>query len=146
MQPIELKTGSTYWQRIGFLWGMFFLIGFALSAVARRPVMGIFGLVLMFAPALLLLNRRFTWVARLDSEGVVMRSGKRHAWRDFEKVIAVHAVKGGARWHNHYALIFKSGRGRIFDRMLANAPEVLAVVQMLEQGNNPFTGTKKPGV
>jgi hypothetical protein len=139
MNAIEVKTGGAYWKRIGLLWGMFGFIGLVMEAMARRPALGILGLVLMVAPAYMLWSRRVWWIARMDADGVTLRSGKRYAWSDFEKIVDVHAVRGGAKWHNHYELIFKSGRARIFDRMLANADEVLAVVKALERSENPFT-------
>jgi hypothetical protein len=108
--------------------------------MARAPALGILGLVVMISPAWLLYRRRVLWVARIDGDGVTLRSGKRLAWADFEKVVDVQAVRGGARWHNHYELVFRSGRARVFDRMLSNADEVVAAVTALARGTNPFTG------
>jgi hypothetical protein len=144
MNAIEAKTGRQYWRRIAILWAMFGLFGFVITAMAKAPALGIFGLVLMVAPAYLLWSRRRWWVARMDGDGVLMRSGKRFAWVDLEKVVDVTAVRGGAKWHNHYELVFRGGRARVFDRMLANSDEVVAVVQALQRGENPFTGTRRP--
>ena len=141
MNAVELKTGKGYWRRIGLLWAMFGFFGFVISAMARTPAPGILGLLLMIAPAWLLVRRRMTWAARLDAEGVILRSGKRLAWADFEKVIDVHVVRGGARRHNHYELVFRGGRARVFDFMLANGAEVVGVIKTLERGENPFTRT-----
>jgi hypothetical protein len=143
MPSIELKTAPAYWRRIGLLWGMFGFFGLVISAMAANPVLGFFGLLLMIAPAWLLIQRRATWIARMDGDGVTLRSGKRLPWSDFEKVVDVQAVRGGARWHNHYELIFRSGRARVFDRMLANADEAVPAVTALMRGENPFTHALK---
>jgi hypothetical protein len=142
MRAIDAKTGKQYWRRVALLWGMFGFFGLVISAMAKTPALGLFGLFLMIAPAYMLVSRRMTWVARLDGDGVTMHSGKRFAWSDFEKVVDVHALRGGAKWHNHYELVFKSGRARVFDRMLANRDEVVGALQALERGENPFTGAQ----
>jgi len=139
MNAIEVKTGSAYWRRIGLLWAMFGLFGLVMTAMAREPALGILGLVVMISPAWLLYRRRVLWVARIDGDGVTLRSGKRLAWADFEKVVDVKAMRGGAQWHNHYELVFRSGRARVFDRMLSNADEVIAAITALARGDNPFT-------
>jgi hypothetical protein len=138
MVPIDLKTAPAYWRRIALLWGMFGFFGLVIAAMAASPALGIFGLLLMLAPAWLLLRRRLTWAARMDGDGVTLRNGKRLAWSELEKVVDIQATRGGARWHNHYELIFRSGRACVFDRMLANANEVVAAVTVLARGENPF--------
>ena len=143
MNAIEAKTGPGYWRRIGVVWGMFGLMGLAITAAARMPAMGIFGLLMMAAPAFLLYRRRVTWAARFDGEGVTLMNGKRLPWSELEKVVDVHVVRGGAKWHNHYELVFRSGQARVFDRMLANADEVLGLLKALERGENPFTGARR---
>jgi hypothetical protein len=144
MNGIEAKTGKQYWQRITVLWAMFGLMGFVITAMAREPAIGILGLLLMVTPAYMLWSRRRWWVERMDGDGILLRSGKRFAWADFDKVVDVHAVRGGARWHNHYELVFRGGRARVFDRMLANSAEVVAVLQALERRENPFTRARQP--
>ncbi len=119
---------------------MFGFFGFVISATAKQPLLGTIGLLVTLAPGWLLYRRRVSWLARVDDAGVTLLSGKRLAWSDFEKVVDVHAIQGGARWHNHYELVFRNGRARVFDRMLANAEEVVAVVKALERGEDPFTG------
>jgi hypothetical protein len=143
MNAIELKTGKQYWRRVAILWVMFGLFGLVISAMAKRPAVGLFGLLVMVAPGLMLVSRRMTWAARLDAEGVTLRSGKRLPWSDFDKVVDVHAVRGGAKWHNHYELVFRSGRARVFDRMLENGDAVVGALQALERGDNPFTGARR---
>jgi hypothetical protein len=140
MNPIEVRTGKAYWRRIGLLWGMFGFFGLVMTAMARAPLLGIVGLVMMIAPAWLLYQRRVLWVLRMDREGVTLRSGKRMPWGDLQQVVDVTAVRGGARWHNHYELVFRNGRARVFDRMLANADEVVRALGPLAHGQNPFTG------
>lgn len=135
--PIEARTARRYWVRIAVLWGMFALFGFIISAMAKQPVQGFFGLFLMVAPAFLLIRRRLTWAHRFDDGGVALRSGKRFAWADLQKVIDVHAVRGGAKWHNHYVLAFKQGRALVFDRMLDNSGEILALLKTLERAGKP---------
>src|SRR5205814_2140528 len=110
MKAIEAKTGQAYWRRIGLLWAMFGFFGLVMTATAKQPALGIFGLVTMVAPAWLLYRRRVCWLAGLDVDGATLLSGQRLPWSDFEKVVDVHAVRGGARWHNHYELVFRSGR------------------------------------
>jgi hypothetical protein len=117
---------------------MFGFFGLVISAMAASPVLGFFGLFLMIAPAWLLIQRRATWIARMDADGVTLRSGKRFPWSDFEKVVDVQANRGGARWHSHYELFFHGGHARVFDRMLANADEAVAAVGTLAHGQNPF--------
>jgi hypothetical protein len=143
MNVIEAKTGKAYWRRIGLLWAMFGFFGLVMTATAKQPALGIFGLVMMVAPAWLLYRRRVCWLARMDSNGVTLLSGKRLPWSDFEKVVDVHAIRGGAQWHNHYELVFRSGRARVFDRMLANADQVVAVVKALEGGEDPLTAMRR---
>ena len=138
MNAVEARTSKAYWRRIGALWAMFGVFGLVITAMASQPVVGIFGLLLMAAPAWLLLRRRATWVRRLDGSGVTLRSGKQLGWADFERVIDVHAIRGGSKWHNHYELVFRNGCARVFDRMLENADEVLVVVKALERGQRPF--------
>ena len=138
MNAVEARTSKAYWRRIGALWAMFGVFGLVITAMASQPVVGIFGLLLMAAPAWLLLRRRATWVRRMDGSGVTLRSGKQLGWADFEKVIDVHAIRGGSKWHNHYQLVFRNGSARVFDRMLENADEVLGVVKALERGQRPF--------
>jgi hypothetical protein len=137
MSAVEARTSKAYWLRIGVIWGMFGLFGLAMTAVARQPAMGIFGLLMMAAPAWLLLRRRATWMLRIDDDGVTLRSGKRFAWAGFEKVVDVHAVRGGAKWHNHYELVFRDGRARVYDRVLENAQEVLGALKAVQQGERP---------
>jgi hypothetical protein len=143
MSAIEVKTGKQYWRRVAILWAMFGLFGFTISAMAKKPAVGLFGLAVMAAPVYMLVSRRLTWAARLDGEGVTLRGGKRLAWSELEKIVDVNAVRGGARWHSHYELVFKSGRARVFDRMLANGDEVVAALQALERGDNPFSGARR---
>jgi len=50
-------------------------------------------------------------------------------------VVDVQAVRAGARWHNRYELVWQ----RVFDRMLANADEIVAAVTAVARGDNPFT-------
>jgi hypothetical protein len=138
MTAIDLKTSGAYWRRIGLLWAMFGFFGLVMTAMARSPALGIFGIVVVVAPAWLLWRRRVTWAARLDADGVLLRNGKRLPWADFEKVVDVHAVRGGARWHSHYDLVFRSGRASVFDRVLANADEAVRALKALERGENHF--------
>jgi hypothetical protein len=133
MNTVELKTSGAYWRRIAILWALFGFIGLAITATAKLSALGIFGISIMLAPAFLLIRRRMTWAARFDGTGVTLRSGKQLAWADFEKVVDVHTVKGG---HNHYQLVFRGGRARVFDRMLANAGEVVGILSGLARGEN----------
>ena len=142
MHTIEVKTGSQYWRRLAVLWAMFALIGLAMVAVARQPLLAVLGLALAVAPAYMLYTRRIWWVARMDVEGVTLISGKRFAWADLEKVVDVIAMRYGGKWHNHYELVFHSGRARVFDRMLKNADEVMAAIKALERGERPFAATQ----
>lgn len=134
MSVLELQTGSQYWRRLALIWGMFAVIGFAIAAVAKQPLLGFTGLFLMVAPAYMLWSRRNSWVARMDGDGVGMISGKRFGWAEFEKVFEIKA-RGG---HSHYEIVFKGGRARVFDRMLSNKNEVVSVVAALGRGENPF--------
>lgn len=126
---IEARTGKSYWRRVALLWGMFGILGLITCAMARKPALGIFGILLMLAPAWLLVRRRFTWVHHLDDTGVTLRSGKHFAWSDLKKVVDVQAVRGGAKGHSHYELVFDRGRALVFDRVLENAEEVLAHIR-----------------
>ncbi len=144
MNAIQLQTGAQYWRRLALLWGLFALIGLAIAAVAKQPLLGVFGLLLMIAPAYMLLTRRIWWVSRMDGDGVTLISGRRFAWADFEKVIDVHAIRYSARWHNHYELVFRNGRARVFDRMLKNADDVVAALKALDRGERPFQSVATP--
>jgi hypothetical protein len=130
---IEAKTSPAYWRRIAILWALFAIMGLAISATARKPAQGLFGIALALAPAAMLWRRRATWVARLDDEGVTLRSGKRLPWSELERVTDVHARRGAAEWHSHFELAFKRGRARVFDRMLANADEVVGAIRAREK-------------
>src|SRR5262249_48962176 len=61
MNAIEAKTSQSYWRRIGGLWVMFGFFGLVIMAMAKKPAMGIFGLLVVLAPAWLLYRRRVTW-------------------------------------------------------------------------------------
>jgi hypothetical protein len=143
MNTIQAKTSQAYWRRIGLLWAMFGSFGLIMTAMAKEPALGIFGLLVMLAPGWLLYRRRATWMATMDGAGVTLLSGKHLPWAELQKIVDVHALRGGARWHNHYDLIFRGGRARVFDRMLANSDEVLGVIKALEQGYNPLTGLRR---
>jgi hypothetical protein len=146
MEPMVLRTSRGYWMRIGGLFVLFGLIalGIGVQAVRRGPpLMLAFAVALALTPAWLLWSRR-RWVARLDSDGVQLRDGRRFAWANFEKVVAVYVQRGGARWLNHYELHFRDGRARLFHRMVDDAHDVLALLQALERGHNPFL-LRSPG-
>jgi hypothetical protein len=138
VNSLRLQTGTQYWRRLAVIWGLFGLIGLAITAVARQPLLGVLGLLLMVAPAYMLWSRRAWWVARMDGDGVTLLSGKRFAWSGFEKVFEVNARRYGATWHSHYELVFKDGHARVFDRMLKNSDEVMPVLQALGRGERPF--------
>lgn len=138
MNAVEVRTSKGYWRRIAVLWAMFGVFGLVITAMARQPLVGILGLAVMATPVGLLIRRRATWVLRMDASGVTLRNGKQFAWTGFEKVVDVHATRGGARWHNHYELVFRDGHGRVFDQVTENAGQVLGVLKSLERGEKPF--------
>jgi hypothetical protein len=86
------------------------------------------------APLFFLRGRR-SWVSRFDAQGVTLQSGRRVAWNEFQGVRAVHGRVGQVIY---YELAFRGAHARIFPAMVANAPEVLAVVTALQRGEPPF--------
>ena len=146
MTAIQLQTGPQYWRRLAIIWVLFGVIGFAMAAVAKAPLLGFSGLFQMIAPAYLPVTRYLWWVKRIDADGVALLSGKRFAWADFDKVMEITVSRYGSRRHNHYELVFKTGRGRVFDLMLKNRDEVLAALKALEAGERPSPGAAQSEV
>jgi hypothetical protein len=144
--PLEIPTARHYWRRIIWLYvglSPFVLLGLAqASRDWGRPerqdmayaMIGVV-IVMLALPTGLLLARRL-WVARMDSDGVMLRNGRRFAWSSFK---AVEPIKNRrVRIINHYDLVFAEGRAGVFFRMAANQPEVEQVIVAIARGQNPF--------
>jgi hypothetical protein len=145
--PIEVKTGSAYWSRLGCIALLFggLTITMVLMGVkglgsqygtGTAPWLILFGLALPVVPLVVMVRSRRTWAARLDARGVTIRSGRLLPWPELRSVVVVHTRYGQV---NHYEIVFAGGRARVFPRVLGNAAEVMPALASLREGRNPFT-------
>jgi hypothetical protein len=148
---IEARVSRGFWYRVGGLALLCGGMGAMLVAMAVRNLRSPYGgdatgavipivMALLTAgiPVFLVMSRR-RWVRRFDGHGVTLRNGRRFGWADLERVVVVHR----RRFINHYELRFRGGgRAFVFYLVLANRDEVLAVVQKLQQGQNPFVADR----
>jgi hypothetical protein len=104
-----------------------FTMGFAMLGV---------GLMVALGPIFPLVARRW-WVHRFDAQGVVLRSGRRFYWKDFQKI----EPRIMQRWKtvNNYDLVFTTGTAGIYHLMAENSDELWEIIRELEAGKNRFT-------
>ena len=157
MQSIQLQTGAQYWRGLAVLWALFGFMGLTMIIFARTTTEGLLGVFFALVPSYMLIARHIWWVARMDRDGVMLVSGRRFAWADLVKVVDVRGVHYAipiqnaaslnytSSAHNHYELVFKHGRARVFDRMLKNPDEAVAALDALERGEHPFAATPPAG-
>jgi len=100
------------------------------GAPLRLWALPAFFLVVMAAPLYFFWNRR-RWVRQIDAAGIELRSGRRVSWAE------VHAVRRAMTFHRgravptHFEILFGRGKGLVFPAMVANAPEVMKVLEDL---------------
>jgi hypothetical protein len=91
---------------------------------------------LLAIPMFLMWTRR-SWVARFDEHGVTLRNGRTFAWPDFERVVP-RKMRPRSYGINHYDLVFRTGKARVFHQMATNRAQVVSIVDALGRGENPF--------
>ncbi len=144
----EIVTAQHYWKRIRFL--TFVTAPFALLGLLNAyhsftgdshdgTMMGFMMLIVAAmigsGPLILLVARRF-WVQRFDAQGVVLRNGRRFLWKDFQR--CQKRLFQRYRTVNNYELVFTTGTAGVYHRMAENYGELLAILEQLEAGKNPF--------
>jgi hypothetical protein len=147
MRPIDVRTASAYWTRVGCLAVIFGGIAAVMvvmgvkslsspygSAAARWLIL--LGVAVLVVPFLVLAKSRLKWAARFDANGVTIRSGRLYPWPELQSVAEVRTRYGQI---NRYELVFRGGRARVFHLSIANAAEVMPVLAALRAGKNPFT-------
>ena len=146
MARLEVITSRGYWKRIKWLLiglSPFALLGIvnAIDTFKRGGDMGVaYGMIgiaafMLGAPFIFVFARRY-WVQFFDEEGVVLRNGRRFSWKDFVKCEPRLNTK--LRVVNNYDLVFKTGTAGVYHLMAENYGDVMAAIQALEAGRNPF--------
>jgi hypothetical protein len=101
---------------LGCLWAICVPMGLIISTVSTRadtplygsPIPLLFGLLVGGMPLLLTFSRRFA-VARVDDQGLTLRSGKLFRWSDLRGIQKVQITRNGRPLRVDYAIGFRTG-------------------------------------
>lgn len=113
--PVEV-TLRAQGRSFGCLWALCVPMGLLAASVsmnANTPLYGsplplLFGIVVGGLPLLLTFSRRFA-VARVDGQGLTLRSGKLHRWADLRGIGKVQVMRNGRPLRIDYTIGFKTG-------------------------------------
>lgn len=142
--PIEVRTKSSYFTRIGIVMAMFLLPATCgIIAGIRAVIAGtsnglpIVGVAALFgAVALVFPIGRRSWVRYIDDRGVTTRSGRLYPWHEFQAITEqrMRGRYGTSPAVNNYLLVFRSGKAGLFHQMAENDMEVMGAVLSLQRG------------
>ena len=144
---LVLITSRGYWSRIKWLSiGVtpFILMAFSQAVHGwgghdghMMALMMMLVAAMMAAGPVLLLVARRRWVELFDHNGVQLRNGKRFKWIDF--VRCEPRMNTRLRTINNYDLVFRTGTAGVYHLMVENYGQLMAVIEQLKAGQNPFT-------
>ncbi len=137
--PVELRL-RPQGKSIGCLWAICIPMGLVAASVSMNrhaPLYGsplplLFGLVVGALPLLVTFARRFT-VARVDEQGVTLRSGKLFRWVDLRGIEKVQILRNGRPLRIDYTIGFKTGGISIRAHEYENSDEMWRFLEHVEK-------------